>query len=162
MKFEIKSWLDGGILFEGEFGSLKPCVESAVRAGKSLDRARLDGAKNLRMPSGETWEEYVTQTVPALLTAGGKALDEVANEEHWDCHDWDNCPIKTAFDAKDIQDVPPLYRQQASLFVSRFQDMGRRSHRRSHPERGGRPRRECRRTREQSQRRSSLDRTETE
>jgi hypothetical protein len=88
--------------------------------GASLDGARLDGAKNLTMPTGESWEEYLTQTVPALLTAGGKALDDVANEEHWSCHDWNNCPIKAAFDVKSADDVPPLYRMHAKQFVSLF------------------------------------------
>ena len=49
MKFEIKSWVDGTILFSGKFGSLKLCIEAAVKShaslvGASLDGARLDGA----------------------------------------------------------------------------------------------------------------------
>jgi hypothetical protein len=45
VKIEIKSWLDGGILFAGEFGSLKIAVEAAVSKGISLNYARLDGAR---------------------------------------------------------------------------------------------------------------------
>ena len=44
MKIQIKSWLDGGVLFEGEFGSLKLAVEAAVKSGASLNLASLDGA----------------------------------------------------------------------------------------------------------------------
>ena len=44
MKIQIKSWLDGGVLFEGEFGSLKLAVEAAVKSGASLDGASLNGA----------------------------------------------------------------------------------------------------------------------
>ncbi len=85
-----------------------------------LRGANLNGAKNLRMPTGETWEEYLTQTLPALLTAGGHALDDVANEEHWVCHDWTNCPIKAAFDVDSTDKVHPLYRQHAKQFLSLF------------------------------------------
>jgi hypothetical protein len=98
--------------------------------GASLDHARLDGArlvgarldlaKNLTLPTGETWEEYLTRTVPALLTAGGRTLDEVANLEHWGCHDWSNCPIRAAFGVDSTDKVPPLYRQHARQFVALF------------------------------------------
>jgi hypothetical protein len=44
MKIEIKHWYDRGILFEGEFGSLKIAVEAAVSSGARLDGARLVGA----------------------------------------------------------------------------------------------------------------------
>jgi len=53
--FRIKSWFNGAIRFEGEFGSMKLCVEAAVKAGvdlyeadlshEDLDRASLDGAR---------------------------------------------------------------------------------------------------------------------
>ena len=85
-----------------------------------LGGADLVGAKNLRLPTGETWEEYLSETVPALLTAGGKKLDEVATEEVWNCHSWDNCPMALAFGVHAIAQIPPLYRQQASQFVSLF------------------------------------------
>ncbi|CAB4166689.1 Pentapeptide repeat [uncultured Caudovirales phage] len=42
--YEIKSWLDGSVLFSGQFGSLKLCVEAAVSAKVSFARASLDGA----------------------------------------------------------------------------------------------------------------------
>jgi hypothetical protein len=44
MKFEIKSWIDGSVLFSLETESLKLCVEAAVKSGANLDRASLDGA----------------------------------------------------------------------------------------------------------------------
>jgi hypothetical protein len=44
MRIEIKSWLSGGILFEGEFGSLKVALEAAVKSRANLDGANLDGA----------------------------------------------------------------------------------------------------------------------
>ena len=44
MKFEIKHWINGGILFSGEFGSLKVAVEAAVRSGAYLSGADLSGA----------------------------------------------------------------------------------------------------------------------
>ena len=45
MKVEIKSWVDGSVLFAGEFGSLKIALAVAVKQGASLDGASLDGAR---------------------------------------------------------------------------------------------------------------------
>ena len=42
--FQIKSRFDASVLFEGEFGSLKLCVEAAVSAGANLTGANLAGA----------------------------------------------------------------------------------------------------------------------
>jgi Pentapeptide repeats (8 copies) len=44
MKFEIISWLDGGVLFSLETESLRICVEAAVKSGASLYGANLNGA----------------------------------------------------------------------------------------------------------------------
>jgi hypothetical protein len=44
MKFEIKSWFSGSVIFEGEFGSMKLCVEAAISQKKSLSDADLSGA----------------------------------------------------------------------------------------------------------------------
>ena len=58
MKFEIKSRWDGRVLFALECGSMKLCVEAAVKARANLARADLAGAylagaKNLPIPSAE-------------------------------------------------------------------------------------------------------------
>ena len=45
--FKIKSWMNGKVLFEGKFGSLKLCLVAAVKAGADLRGADLRGA-NLR------------------------------------------------------------------------------------------------------------------
>ena len=44
MKFEIKSWVDGRVLFSMETTSMKLCVEAAVRRGANLRGANLRGA----------------------------------------------------------------------------------------------------------------------
>ena len=44
MNFKIESRWDGGVLFEGEFGSLILCVEAAVKADANLAGANLAGA----------------------------------------------------------------------------------------------------------------------
>ena len=44
MRIEIKHWLTGSILFEGDFSCIKTAVEAAVANRASLDGARLDGA----------------------------------------------------------------------------------------------------------------------
>lgn len=87
-------------------------------APANLSRADLKDAKDLRLPTGETWEEYLTETVPALLTAGGKALESFA--ESFSCHEWANCPMAHAFDTHDLSGVPLLLRPRAEQFIQLF------------------------------------------
>jgi len=44
MLIEIKSWIDGRVLFSGDFGSLKVALEFAVKSGADLSGADLRGA----------------------------------------------------------------------------------------------------------------------
>ena len=83
----------------------------------NLSDANLTGAT---LPNGETFEYFVEHTVPRLLTAGGKPLEEVASSGNWDCHSWDNCPIAVAFGASSTSGVPEEYREAAGLFIALF------------------------------------------
>jgi len=145
MLHQIKNRWTGAVLFELECGSLKICLEAGVKAkanlsyanlsaanlraanlsaadlsAANLSDANLSAAKNMKLPTGETWADYLSQTVPALLTAGGRPLSEVATAEHWNCHDWGNCPMAAAFGVSRIDDVPILYRPRAEQFVRLF------------------------------------------
>ena len=44
MKYEIKSFLSGAVLFSLECDSFKVCIEAAVKSGANLSRAYLSGA----------------------------------------------------------------------------------------------------------------------
>ncbi len=92
-------------------------LQGANLQGASLQLAGL--SNNTVLPTGQTWPEYLAD-LPALLTAGGKPLAAVATEAAWSCHDWDNCPMRVAFDAKGFVDVPEPWRAQAELFVTLF------------------------------------------
>jgi hypothetical protein len=81
----------------------------------NLSGANLSGAYLSR---GMKWEQYLAELVPALCTAGGKTLEEVA--ARWDCHNWQNCPMAVAFSVHDLNDIPVLYRREAELFVTLF------------------------------------------
>lgn len=72
-----------------------------------------------RIETGETWKEYKEQVVPALLTAGGKTLQEVV-EKGWNCHSWQNCPMAEAFSTHDLSGVPILLRPRAEQFIKFF------------------------------------------
>ena len=96
--------------------------------GAYLGGAYLDGA-NLRgvdlgdttvMPNGVTWKQYREEVLPALLTAGGKSLAEVAIAEHWDCHHWGNCPMAAAFGITSDSEGPPLLRPRIREFIQLF------------------------------------------
>lgn len=100
-------------------------LHGAALDGAFLDRANIQGA-NLHgarfsvasMTTGEPWWMYLTHVVPALLTAGGKALEGCV--PHWDYHNWGHCPMSWAFDATTLQDVPVLLRPRALQFMQLF------------------------------------------
>ena len=111
---KVFSWVTGSVLCEGE-GSIRDVLVRANLAGANLDGARLVRAN---LDTGELWEEYLTQTVPALLIAGGQPLE--ACIDHWQCDSWDNCPMAWAFQVGSIEDVPLLYRPRARQFIQLF------------------------------------------
>jgi hypothetical protein len=97
-------------------------LRGANLRGANLSGANLSGAYELDsaiMPGGFTFAVYKAEVVPALLAAGGRDPKEVAAKS-WDCHQWDNCPMAEAFGVHGIDEVPPLYREQARLFVQFF------------------------------------------
>jgi Pentapeptide repeats (8 copies) len=163
VKFEIKNWYTGGLIFRIETDNWRLAVEAAIKSGAdlryadlryadlryadlsyanlsyanlsyanlsyanlrsanlrsaNLRSANLRSAKNLILPTGETWEQYLTETVPALLTAGGKSISSF--KEHWECHEWNNCPMAHAFDVHELKDVPILLRPRAEQFIQFF------------------------------------------
>jgi uncharacterized protein YjbI with pentapeptide repeats len=92
-------------------------LQGAKLQGANLCGVKLQGAT---LPEGVTWEQYVTEVVPALLVAGGRPLTEVATAEHWACHTWTNCPMHAAFGAASLGEVPDAHREAAALFIQRF------------------------------------------
>ena len=101
----------------GEEGGARADLSGADLSGATLRDADLRGAD---LSDGVTFRQYLDEVVPALLTAGGKPLAEVATPEAWACHDWTNCPMATAFGVHTLEDVPPLYRAHARQFVQLF------------------------------------------
>jgi uncharacterized protein YjbI with pentapeptide repeats len=89
-----------------------------LRDANLRDAKHLASAKALRLPTGETWDEYLTETVPALLTAGGQSLESFG--PHFQCHDWTNCPMAHAFGVADLSGVPVLLRPRAQQFIQFF------------------------------------------
>ena len=87
--------------------------------GADLRGADLRGAdlRGAWLPTGELWETYLEQVVPALLTAGGRTLAEIVASGAWDCHSWVNCPLAVAFGVTAFSQVPPLHQPRASQFV---------------------------------------------
>ena len=72
------------------------------------------------LPTGEKYEKYLAEVVPALLMAGGKTLAEVVNEEVWNCHEWTICPMAVAFGVHKLSDIPLLYRPRVEQFIQLF------------------------------------------
>jgi hypothetical protein len=89
--------------------------QGGVRA--SLVGANLDGAT---LPTGETWELYLKEVVPALLVAGGRTIEEIVAEGAWDCHSWTNCPMAAAFRVQAENETPLLLRPRVRQFVHFF------------------------------------------
>jgi len=72
------------------------------------------------MRDGMLFSEYLRDVVPALLTAGGKTIEEVVASGAWDCHSWDNCPMHVALNIRDSSEAPPLLRARVHEFVKLF------------------------------------------
>lgn len=120
MPVEIKH-LNGSILFTGtEAETITQAMVRAVAGGAYLVGANLEGAYLRGANLGEigNWEHYCSVVVPALLTAGGKPLEEVAAT--WDCHTWENCPLHAAFGVKSTSEMPPLLRAEGARFLMFF------------------------------------------
>ena len=81
--------------------------------GAHLSGADFSGAI---LPTGETWEAYCAEVVPALLAAGG----HLVSPEAWNCHDWQNCPMAEAFGVSSPDDTPLLYRPRIAQFTQFF------------------------------------------
>jgi uncharacterized protein YjbI with pentapeptide repeats len=114
--------------WDGEDGGVRANLAGANLAGANLARANLRGANlrdaNLRddtiLSDGVIWKSYIDELVPALLVAGGRALDELAQPRIWNCHSWENCPMAEAFQVHSIGDIPPLYRAHANFFIGLY------------------------------------------
>ena len=87
--------------------------------GVSMDRAHPGG---ITLPTGETLQEYTREVVPALLTAGGKTLEQLVATGAWDSHDRSHNPIAVAFDCDWPSEtgVPRLLRPRAEQFTHLF------------------------------------------
>ena len=79
MKIEIKSWYNGSILFSGEFGSLKLCIEAALKSRAYLSGANLSGANLSRadlsgayLPNGSLPSGWVRDANGYLTKEPGK------------------------------------------------------------------------------------------
>jgi uncharacterized protein YjbI with pentapeptide repeats len=91
--------------------------------GASLYGANLYGAKlseTTVMPNGETWKKYLSEVMPALLVAGGLTMAQVCDPAHWNCHDWNNCPMAAAFGVESEDQTPALLRPRVREFVQLF------------------------------------------
>jgi hypothetical protein len=97
-------------------------LRSADLGGANLRSADLGGANlgGARLTFGETWEKYLEEVVPALLTAGGKTVADIVAAGAWECHDWDNCPMHAAFGIDHSSEGPILLRPRIEEFVRLF------------------------------------------
>jgi hypothetical protein len=105
-----KAWLGGAK------NGTRLVLRYADISDADLRYANLRGAI---LGDGLTWERYLSELVPALLTAGGKTLEAVVTES-WSCHHWKNCPMATAFGVHSLREIPPLYQAEAERFVQFF------------------------------------------
>jgi hypothetical protein len=90
-------------------------LRGANLCGADLRDADLSGANlcDTIIPTGETWETYLAEVVPALIEAGGHTIPD----EGWQCHSWNNCPMACAFGVNSIGHIPILYRPRVKQFV---------------------------------------------
>jgi len=97
-------------------------LRGADLRGADLRGADLSGAdlRRAKLPTGETWEEYLSTSVPALLTSGGKSIKEVLADGAWSCHEWTNCPMACALGIHKPEEAPEALRPRVEQFVQLF------------------------------------------
>ena len=91
-------------------------LEHANLEYANLGHANL-GHANL---TGELWETFLSEVVPALLVAGGKTVEDVIKSGAWGCHQWSNCPMHVGLGISAESEAPPLLRPRVSQFVKLF------------------------------------------
>ena len=125
---DIKNWHRGEVIYSGKAETIAKLLEQAVKEevylyGAILEGANLEGAilsDKTIIETRETWKQYLAEVVPALLTAGGRELQQVLKPEHWNCHSWENCPMAVAFNTTGITGIPVLLRPRADQFIRYF------------------------------------------
>ena len=125
---KIANRFSGETIYEAEAPNILELLYLAVKdsarlEGANLNRANLEGAilnSASVIETGETWAAYLSEVLPELLTAGGRALTDVLSPIHWNCHSWDNCPMAAAFATKGISGVPSLLKPRAEQFIRYF------------------------------------------
>jgi hypothetical protein len=113
--------LDGALLTSASLCGASLCgtsLRGTILDDAILDDAILDG--DSIMPDGLKFSRYLSEVVPALLTAGGKSLKEVVESGCWSCHSWENCPMHVAFGIESPDDAPALLRQRVKEFIQFF------------------------------------------
>ncbi len=91
-------------------------LTGANLTGANLTGANLPGAT---LETGEKYEVYLSEVVPALLKAGGREIADIV-KEGWECHDWSNCPMACAFGVRSETETPLLLRPRVQQFVRMF------------------------------------------
>jgi len=108
--------LEGADLRGADLGGAN--LQDATLMGANLVSAILAGA-NLQgcfLETGECFEDFCRDVVPALIQAGGHPVPQQA----WACHDWGNCPMAVAFGVRSIENIPRLYRPRVDQFIRLF------------------------------------------
>src|SRR4030095_1016129 len=147
MKFQIKHRWNGSVLFTAEIETgedthfsirlglaVKKAIDSSadlrfadLRSAdlsyadlRSADLSYAENVGDFTMSDGIKFSDYKRDVVPALLTSGGKILDDIRAAGAWECHEWTNCPMAIAFSVDRIENIPPLYRARAQEFIKFF------------------------------------------
>ena len=71
------------------------------------------------LPNGQIYEEYL-KTLPELFTATGRKFEEIVTKDHWNCHQWNNCPMAAVFEVCSLQDIPAIWQEKAQDFITYF------------------------------------------
>ena len=125
------AWLRGEA--EGERADLRSAYLGSADLGSaylgSADLGSADlGSADLRsailsddtyLPN-ESFADYKSDVLPALISAGGKTPQELVNAGAHLCNSWTNCPMAFAFDIHSEGDAPPLLKPRVREFVQLF------------------------------------------
>jgi hypothetical protein len=76
-------------------------------------------AEKIKGPLIAKIRAFVNADLISLLSAGGR-IEEALKPEHWECHEWQNCPMAAAFGVVNLDQIPSKWRDKAEFFARQF------------------------------------------
>ena len=115
-----------GVAEREDLADLRDCtglteveLPNAPEGVRSLSGCTALTAKKIKGPLIAKIRAFVNADLIPLLSAGGR-IEEALKPEHWECHEWQNCPMAAAFGVVNLDQIPSKWRDKAEFNARQF------------------------------------------